>query len=100
MRYPTPGTVAMSHGSPSRLRSADTVMRTALVNGSAFSSQARSSSSSALTIPPGAEHLAPERIEPQTTDLADRWPCVRAPASERPQPQHQFPQLERLREVV
>ena len=37
MRYPTPGTVAMIQGSPSRLRSAETVMRTALVNGSAFS---------------------------------------------------------------
>ncbi len=36
MRYPTPATVAMIDGSPSRLRSAETVMRTALVNGSAF----------------------------------------------------------------
>ena len=49
MRYPAPGTVAMIQGSPSRLRSPETVMRTALVNGSAFSSHARSSSSSALT---------------------------------------------------
>jgi hypothetical protein len=54
MRYPTPGTVAMIHGSPSRLRSADTVMRTALVKGSAFSSHARSRISSALTTPPSA----------------------------------------------
>src|SRR5579883_3250017 len=55
MRYPTPATVLMIQGSPRRLRSAETVMRTALVNGSAFSSQARSSSSSALTTPPSAE---------------------------------------------
>ena len=27
MRYPTPGTVAISQGSPRRLRSAETVMR-------------------------------------------------------------------------
>ena len=54
MRYPTPGTVAMIVGSPSRLRSADTVIRTALVNGLAFSSHARSNSSSALTTPPSA----------------------------------------------
>jgi D-alanyl-D-alanine carboxypeptidase (penicillin-binding protein 5/6) len=37
----------MIQGSPSRLRSAETVMRTALVNGSAFSSHARSKSPSA-----------------------------------------------------
>ena len=36
MRYPAPATVAMIQGSPRRLRSAETVMRTALVNGSAF----------------------------------------------------------------
>src|SRR2546425_684430 len=54
MRYPTPATVAMIEGGPSRLRKAETVMRTALVNGSAFSSQARSRSSSALITPPSA----------------------------------------------
>jgi hypothetical protein len=54
MRYPTPVTVAMTHGSPRRPRSAETVMRTAFVNGSAFSSHARSSSSSALPTPPSA----------------------------------------------
>jgi hypothetical protein len=36
MRYPAPAKVAMIPGSPSRLRKAETVMRTALVNGSAF----------------------------------------------------------------
>ncbi len=41
MRYPTPATVEMTHGSPSRLRSAETVMRTALVKGSACSSHAQ-----------------------------------------------------------
>jgi len=45
---------AVVPGSTRRLRSADTVMRTALVKGSAFSSQARSSSSSALITPPSA----------------------------------------------
>jgi hypothetical protein len=54
MRYPTPATVAMIQGSPSRLRSPETVIRTAFVNGSAFSSHARCSSSSALTTPPSA----------------------------------------------
>jgi S1-C subfamily serine protease len=46
--------VAMIAGSPRRLRSAETVMRTAFVNGSAFSSHARSRSSSELTTPPSA----------------------------------------------
>ena len=54
MRYPAPGTVAMIQGSPRRLRSAETVIRTALVNGFACSSHARSSSASALTTPPSA----------------------------------------------
>ena len=47
-----PGTVSITQGSPRRLRSVEIVMRTALVNGSAFSSHARSSRSSALTTPP------------------------------------------------
>src|ERR687888_567051 len=55
IRYPTPGTVAMIQGSPSRLRRPETVMRTALVKGSAFSSHARCRSSSALTTPPSAK---------------------------------------------
>ena len=54
MRYPTPATVAMIAGSPRRLRSAETVMRTALVNGSACSSHACCKRSSALTTPPSA----------------------------------------------
>src|SRR4028119_2347804 len=44
----------MIPGSPSRLRSAETVIRTALVKGSAFSSHARARRSSALTTPPSA----------------------------------------------
>ena len=121
MRYPAPATVATIQGSPRRLRSPETVMRTAFVNGSAFSSQARSSSSSALTTPPSAAtrtsstancflrqcdvavvavDLPPKRIQPQACDLPDGWPAVSAPAVERPQPEHQLSELERLREVV
>jgi hypothetical protein len=44
----------MTGGSPSFLRSEEIVTRIALVNGSAFSSHAFSSSCSALTIPPPA----------------------------------------------
>ncbi len=47
-----------------------------------------------------AEDLPTEGIEPQTRDLADRGPGVRAPAVESPQPQDEFPQLERFGEVV
>jgi hypothetical protein len=47
-----------------------------------------------------AEDLPAERIEPQTGDLVDRGPGVRAPTVERPQPQDELPQLERLGEVV
>src|SRR5437868_10788535 len=54
IRYPTPATVAMIPGSPRRLRSPETVMRTAFVNGSAFSSHACARSSSAPTTPPSA----------------------------------------------
>ena len=121
MRYPTPATVAMIQGSPSRLRSAETVMRTALVNGSAFSSHARSRSSSALTTPPSAAtstsstancfrverdvaavavDLAAERIQPQTCDLPHGWPVVGAPAVERSEPEHELSEFERLGEVV
>ena len=41
MRYPAPGTVAMIQGSPSRLRSPETVMRTALVNADPFTNAVR-----------------------------------------------------------
>ena len=103
------------------MRSAETVMRTALVNGSAFSSHARSSSSSALTTPPSAAtrtsstancfrvgrdvaavavDLAAERIQSQTGDLAHGWPAVRAPAVECSEPEHELLQFERLGEVV
>jgi hypothetical protein len=47
-----------------------------------------------------AEHLPAERVEPQAPDLADRRPGVPAPAVERPQPQDELPQVERLGEVV
>src|SRR5580700_2201095 len=54
MRYPDLGSVSMSGGSPSLARSRLTVIFTAAVNGSAFSSHARSSSSSAETVRPPA----------------------------------------------
>src|SRR5438067_13299092 len=109
----------MIQGSPSRLRSPETVMRTALVNGSAFSSHARASSSSALTTPPSAAtrtsstanclggerdvaavavDLAAERIQTQACHLSHRWPDVGAPAVESSEAQHEFLECERLRE--
>src|ERR671916_254820 len=91
MRYPAPATVTMIQGSPRRLRSAETVMRTALVNGSAFSSHARSSSSSALTTPPSAAT--------RTSSTANCF-RVSAPAVERSEAEHEFLEFERLREVV
>src|SRR5579859_7540860 len=53
-RYPQPTTVSIGSGSPSLRRSLATVTVTVLVNGSAFSSQTRSSRSSALTTAPSA----------------------------------------------
>src|SRR6266511_931181 len=53
-RYPTPTTVSTSGGRPSLRRRFMTVTRTVLVNGSACSSQTRSSSSSELTTTPSA----------------------------------------------
>ena len=47
-----------------------------------------------------AVDLAAERIKPQAGDLAHGRPVVRTPAIERPQPQDELLQLERLREVV
>src|SRR5580658_7036874 len=54
MRYPALGSVSISGGSPSLARRRLTVIFTAAVNGSAFSSHARSSSSSADTARPAA----------------------------------------------
>src|SRR5262249_17675314 len=54
IRYPTPGTVSITGGSPSLPRSVITVIRTLLVNGAACSSHAFSSSRSALTTAPSA----------------------------------------------
>jgi hypothetical protein len=51
MRYPMPGVFWMACGSPSLRLSRPIVTRTVLVNGSAFSSQARSSRRSALSAP-------------------------------------------------
>src|SRR5262249_32922439 len=53
-RYPTPGTVSTTGGSPSLRRSLITVTRTMFVKGSTFSSQARSRRSSAETTAPQA----------------------------------------------
>src|SRR5262249_32301823 len=53
-RYPLPVTVSIGSGSPSLPRSRPIVTVTVRVNGSAFSSHTRSSSSSALTTPPSA----------------------------------------------
>src|SRR5581483_11423287 len=53
-RYPTPGTVSITAGSPSFLRSVIIVTRTTLVNGSMCSSQACSRSCSELTTAPSA----------------------------------------------
>ena len=96
-------------------------MRTALVNGSACSSHARSRSSSALTTPPSAAtrtsstancfrverdvaavavDLAAERIQTQTCDLPHGRPVVGTPAVECSEPEHELSELERLREVV
>ena len=96
-------------------------MRTALVNGSACSSHARSRSSSALTTPPSAAtrtsstanclrvtrdvaavavDLAAERIHTQTRDLPHGRPVVGAPAVERSEAEHELSELEGLREVV
>src|SRR5688572_8168025 len=81
----------MIAGSPSRLRNAETVMRTALVKGSAFSSHARARSSSALTTPPSAAT--------RTSSTAN---CFRVGSAsvERSEPEHELSELERLREVV
>src|SRR6266536_6338129 len=54
MRYPAPGRVWMTGGSPSFRRSIMIVNRTTPVNGSMCSSQAFSSSCSAETTPPSA----------------------------------------------
>src|SRR5207248_3582441 len=47
-----------------------------------------------------AVDLAAERIQPQACDLSDGWPVVGAPAVEGSEPEHEFSELERLREVV
>ncbi len=47
-----------------------------------------------------AVDLAAERVEPQTCDLSHGRPVVGAPAVERPQAEHEFPEFERLGEVV
>ena len=47
-----------------------------------------------------AVDLAAERIQPQACDLPHGRPVVGAPAVERPEPEHELAQLERLREVV
>ena len=44
--------------------------------------------------------LAAKRVQPQACDLPYRRPTVGAPAVERPEPEHQLSELERLREVV
>ena len=54
IRYPTPGSVISTGGSPSFRRNFRIVIRTACVNGSAFSSHAFSSSCSADTAVPSA----------------------------------------------
>ena len=121
MRYPAPATVAMIQGSPRRLRSAETVMRTALVNGSAFSiprpfEQLFGADDTAFGSDEDLEHrellpgqrdvaavavdLPAERIQPQACDLPHGRPVVGAPAVERSEPEHELPELERLREVV
>ena len=95
MRYPAPATVAMIQGSPRRLRSAETVMRTALVNGSAFSiprpfQELLGADDTAFGGDEDLEHgellpgqrdvaavavdLAAERIQPQACDLSHGWP--------------------------
>src|SRR5918912_854609 len=44
--------------------------------------------------------LAAERIQTQACDLSHGWPVVGAPAVERSEPEHEFLECERLREVV
>ena len=111
MRYPAPATVAMIQGSPRRLRRAETVMRTALVNGSAFSSHARleelfGADDPAFGRDEDLEHgellprerdvaavavdLAAERVQPQAGDLPHGGAVVGAPAVERPQAEHEL----------
>src|SRR5919197_788128 len=51
-------------------------------------------------VPAVAVDLAAERIQAQAGDLSHGWPVVRAPAVERSEPEHEFPEFERLREVV
>src|SRR6478735_1761397 len=97
MRYPAPATVPMIQGSPRRLRNAEIVMRTALVNGSAFSSHARARRSSALTTPPSA---ATRTSSTANCVLLHGWPAVGAPAVECSQAQHELAQGERLGQVV
>ena len=96
-------------------------MRTALVKGSAFSSQARSNSVFGADdtafggdedfehgeLLPGerdvasiAEDLPAEGVHPEARDLADRGSGVRASAVERPQPHDELSKLERFGEVV
>ena len=96
-------------------------MRTALVNGSAFSSQACAQELFGADdttfggdedfehceLLPGqrdvaavAVDLAAERIQPETCDLSHGWPVVGAPAVERSETEHELSQFERLREVV
>jgi D-alanyl-D-alanine carboxypeptidase (penicillin-binding protein 5/6) len=47
-----------------------------------------------------ARDLAPERVEPQACDLPYGRPAVGAPAAERPEPEHELLELERLRQLV
>ncbi len=51
-------------------------------------------------VAPVAVDLAPERIQSHTGDLAHRRPVVCAPAVECSDSQHEFSELERLREIV
>ena len=111
----------MIQGSPRRLRSAETVMRTAFgervcvliprpfqelfgADDTAFGGDEDFEHCELL---PGQRHVAvvavdlsPERIQPQTCDLSHGWPVVGAPAVERSEPEHEFLEFERLGEVV
>ena len=111
----------MIQGSPRRLRSAETVMRTALVNGSAFSiprplQELFGADDTAFGRDEDFEHgellagerdvaavavdLAAERIQAQPCDLSHGGPVVGAPAIERSETEHELSELERLGEVV
>src|SRR5580658_875277 len=74
MRYPALGSVSISGGSPSLARRPLTVIFTAAVNGSAFSSHARSSSSSADTARPAPRRaVSSTRSPPRSTGGMAGW---------------------------